>query len=132
MTRLIRFLGAPATRGGTTYGWSTPRPSSAGVPGRPPSALTLWAGPVYGYCASHTRYFWGLRLHVISTPPACRSLLPSPPKDDERDIAWHILNIDPALLARCEGQILMADKGYRSEEFDRQMAALGITVVRPQ
>ena len=22
----------------------------------------------YGYCASHTRWFWGLRLHLIGTP----------------------------------------------------------------
>ena len=22
----------------------------------------------YGYCASHSRYFWGLRLHLICTP----------------------------------------------------------------
>jgi hypothetical protein len=22
----------------------------------------------YGYCASHSRYFWGLRLHLIATP----------------------------------------------------------------
>jgi hypothetical protein len=21
----------------------------------------------YGYCASHTRYFWGLRLHLVCT-----------------------------------------------------------------
>ncbi|MET3932827.1 hypothetical protein ABIE00_000873 [Arthrobacter sp. OAP107] len=25
----------------------------------------------YGYCASHSRFFWGLRLYLISTPRAC-------------------------------------------------------------
>ena len=30
------------------------------------SDLVGWAG--YGYGASHSRYFWGLRLHLITTP----------------------------------------------------------------
>ena len=30
------------------------------------SDLAGWA--TYGYCASHSRYFWGLRLHLITTP----------------------------------------------------------------
>ena len=29
------------------------------------SDLAGWAG--YGYCASHSRYFWGLRLHLLGT-----------------------------------------------------------------
>ena len=29
------------------------------------SALAGWAA--YGYCASHSRYFWGLRLHLVCT-----------------------------------------------------------------
>jgi hypothetical protein len=29
------------------------------------SDLAGWAE--YGYCASHTRYFWGLRLHLVAT-----------------------------------------------------------------
>jgi len=39
----------------------------------------------YGYCASHSRYFWGLRLHLIATPaglPIAYAL--TNPKDDER------------------------------------------------
>jgi hypothetical protein len=34
------------------------------------SALAGWAQ--YGYCASHTRSFWGLRLHLVCTCTACR------------------------------------------------------------
>jgi hypothetical protein len=30
------------------------------------SDLAGWAG--YGYCASHPRFFWGVRLHLICTP----------------------------------------------------------------
>jgi hypothetical protein len=29
------------------------------------SDLAGWAQ--YGYCASHSRYFWGLRLHLLTT-----------------------------------------------------------------
>ena len=37
------------------------------------SALAGWAA--YGYCRSHTRWFWGLRLHLVCTLSctACRS-----------------------------------------------------------
>jgi len=94
------------------------------------SDLAGWAG--YGYCASHSRLFWGLRLHIIATPaglPIAFAL--ASPKEDEREIVWHLLNIDPALLSRCKGQVLMADKGYRSKELEEQLAALGMTLVRP-
>ena len=30
------------------------------------SDLAGWAE--YGYCASHSRFFWGLRLHLVCTP----------------------------------------------------------------
>src|SRR5262249_15245893 len=42
------------------------------------SELAGWAE--YGYCASHSRYFWGLRLHLIATLAALplRSPLPRP------------------------------------------------------
>ena len=43
------------------------------------SDLAGWAG--YGYCASHSRFFWGLRLHLVaprvrSTRPASCTLSP--------------------------------------------------------
>ncbi|HYB14305.1 MAG TPA: hypothetical protein VEF71_02380, partial [Streptosporangiaceae bacterium] len=33
--------------------------------------LAGWAE--YGYCASHSRYFWGLRLHLLTTLHGCPS-----------------------------------------------------------
>jgi hypothetical protein len=38
--------------------WALPRDGQR-------SDLAGWAG--YGYCASHSRCFWGLHLHLIST-----------------------------------------------------------------
>ena len=40
------------------------------------SDLAGWAG--YGYCASHSRYFRGLRLHMLAPCTACRPASRSP------------------------------------------------------
>jgi len=92
------------------------------------SDLAGWA--TYGYCASHSRYFWGLRLHLMTTPsglPIAYALTGA--KDNERDTAVAMIghNTD---LAR-PGQILMADKGYRSTTFEAELADAGIELIRP-
>ena len=86
----------------------------------------------YGYCSSHSRWFWGFRLHLVATPaglPITYAL--TSPKDDERLVARDLFETDTSLLARRRGQILIADKGYRSAEFDAALAAHGATVIRP-
>jgi Transposase DDE domain len=94
------------------------------------SNLAGWAG--YGYCPSHSRYFWGLRLHLVCTPtglPITFAL--TNPKADERDVAIDLLEAEPALLAGRYGQTLIADKGYASAEFERRLAHHGVELVRP-
>ena len=91
------------------------------------SELAGWAE--YGYCASHSRYFWGLRLHLLATAsglPIAWALAPA--KEDERDIALEML--DRAGLAR-PGQVIMADKGYRRASFEETLNEAGITLIRP-
>lgn len=85
----------------------------------------------YGYCASHSRFFWGLRLHLIATPsglPVAYALTGA--KTDERDTAIAMLHLDAALDDR-PGQVLMADKGYRSVNFETELNNRGITLIRP-
>ena len=85
----------------------------------------------YGYCASHSRYFWGMRLHLITTPsglPVAYALTSA--KTDERDTALAMINLDPDLTDRLN-QILMADKGYRSITFEAELNQAGITLIRP-
>ena len=85
----------------------------------------------YGYCASHSRFFWGLRLHLIATPsglPVAYALTGA--KTDERDTALAMIHLDPALADRA-GQVLMADKGYRSASFEAELNTAGITLIRP-
>ena len=58
------------------------------------SDLAGWAE--YGYCASHTRYFWGLRLHLLCTLqglPVGFALTGA--KADERQTLLGILDADP-------------------------------------
>ena len=61
------------------------------------SDLAGWAS--YGYCASHSRWFWGLRLHLVCTPaglPVTFAL--ANPKIDEREVARDLFEAEPALL----------------------------------
>ena len=91
------------------------------------SGLAGWAE--YGWCASHSRCSWGLRLHLIATPcglPVVFALAGA--KADERDVCADM--IDRAGLAR-QGQTLTADKGCRSETFETGLNKAGITVLRP-
>jgi hypothetical protein len=94
------------------------------------SNLAGWAG--YGYCASHSRFFWGLRLHLVATPaglPIAFAL--TNPKVDEREVALDIFDADPSLLDGRWGQVLLADKGYISREFEDRLASHGVELIRP-
>jgi Transposase DDE domain len=94
------------------------------------SDLVGWAE--YGYCASHSRYFWGLRLHLLCTLhglPVGFALTGA--KADERTTLLHILASDPGLIADRPGQLLMGDKNYYGREFESTLAAAGLRLLRP-
>ena len=62
------------------------------------SDLAGWAQ--YGYCASHSRYFWGLRLHLVCTLgglPIAFALTGA--KADERETLLGIFATEPELLS---------------------------------
>jgi hypothetical protein len=86
----------------------------------------------YGYCASHSRYFWGLRLHLICTPaglPITWAL--AHPKLDERQVLMAVFDQDRHLLTERPGLLLIADKGYTSAELDAYLHARGADLLRP-
>src|SRR6266511_3549263 len=94
------------------------------------SELAGWAE--YGYCASHSRYFWGLRLHLVCTLhglPVGFALAGA--KADEREVVLGILAADPPLLAARPGQTLIADKNYFGGVFQAALAAQGVRLLRP-
>lgn len=95
------------------------------------SDLAGWAE--YGYCASHSRYFWGLRLHLVCTLhglPVGWALTGA--KADEREVFTAILDSTPALArARTHRQITIADKNYYGRVFEDDLDASGIDLLRP-
>src|SRR2546423_776950 len=94
------------------------------------SDLAGWAG--YGYCASHSRQFWGLRLHLVTTVhglPVAFAL--TNPKLDERDVLVDLVSLQPAMFHHRDGLILVVDKGYRDRATETWLGEAGITVVRP-
>jgi hypothetical protein len=81
----------------------------------------------YGYCRSHSRYFWGFRLHAIFAPDGTpRALQLASPKIDEREIGLKLL--DRVRLRG--GETLLGDKGYASRDFAAQVDDRGATLVR--
>jgi hypothetical protein len=83
----------------------------------------------YGWCASHSRFFWGFRLHGLfgldGTP---RALMLTSPKTPERDVCL-------TLLERCcrHGHLyVVGDKGYAGRDFEQAAAQLDATIVRPR
>ena len=94
------------------------------------SELAGWAQ--YGYCASHSRYFWGLRLHLVCTLqglPVGFALAGA--KADEREVLLGILAADPALVAARPGQTLITDKNYYGCQFEVALAGQGVRLLRP-
>jgi hypothetical protein len=90
----------------------------------------LWGLADYGWCASHSRWYWGLKLYVLAAPDGMPiNWLLATPKLGERAAA-------AALLADCRsqlerGRVILADKGFAGAEFQQLVAALGATLIRP-
>jgi len=81
----------------------------------------------YGYCRSHSRYFWGFRLYLLcaadGTPIGYELAAANVP---ERVAAAEMLDRVP--LA---GYVVIADKGFAGEDFEQAMADRGATFLRP-
>lgn len=83
----------------------------------------------YGYCTSHSRFFWGFRLHGIFAPDGTpRAVTVASPKRDEREVALELL----ARTRRQGGETLIGDKGYAGREFSAAVGELGATILRPR
>ena len=90
------------------------------------SDLAGWAG--YGYCASHSRFFWGLRLHLVCTVhglPVAWAV--TSPGQDEREVLRSMLEH----LAPTSARTIIADKGYRSKDLEDDLNQAGLTLLRP-
>ncbi|OKI99855.1 IS982 family transposase [Kitasatospora sp. CB01950] len=94
------------------------------------SDLAGWAE--YGYCASHSRYFRGLRLHLVCTLhglPVAFALTGA--KADERRTLLGILHAEPDLAGSRPGQTLIGDRHYYGRAFEHELAEWGVHLLRP-
>jgi hypothetical protein len=83
----------------------------------------------YGYCRSHSRYFWGFRLHgLFALDGTPRAVALTSPKRDERDVCLELID----RLPRSGPLIVIGDKGYASREFAAQMLDRHALIVRPR
>lgn len=78
---------------------------------------------------THSRWFWGMRLHLCcaldGTP---RAAILAAADEQERDVALRLLP-----LALRGGELVVCDKGYRGRDFEREVQRrFGATVVRPR
>jgi hypothetical protein len=92
------------------------------------SELAGWAQ--YGYCASHSRWFWGLRLHLVTTLhglPVGYALTGA--KADERLVLLDILA--GGGLPASAGQVIIGDKGYYGRDFEAALDAAQVKLLRP-
>jgi Transposase DDE domain len=110
---------------------ATPVPCGASRETVRRSELAGWAH--YGYCAAHSRWYWGLKLYLITTPdgmPAAWCL--ADPKIGEREVAAALLAHAARTGALRPGLILIGDKGFAGQEFeDLVRSGFGLSLVRP-
>lgn len=104
---------------------STPVPCAASRETVRRSQLAGYGG--YGYCRSHSRWFWGFRLYLLCAPdglPVGFELAPA--NAPERIVASELLErvLQP-------GQVVIGDKGFAGVEFEQHVAALGGLLLRP-
>jgi hypothetical protein len=81
----------------------------------------------YGWCAAHSRHFWGFRLYLLCASdgmPIAFELAPA--NASEREVAAEML-----ARVELEGYTVIADKGFAGEEFEQLMAELGAIFLRP-
>src|SRR5215218_2332327 len=81
----------------------------------------------YGYCRSHSRWFYGMRLHAVFAPDGTpRAAMLVGADRPEREIALSML---PGALRG--GELVIGDKGYAGRDFAESVAQLGGTLLRP-
>jgi hypothetical protein len=89
-----------------------------------------WAG--YGYCASHSRFFGGLRLYLVCTPAGMPILWAlADPGLGEREVLVAMVEAEAEVVAGHEGILLITDKGFAGRDFEQLLAGYAVTLLRP-
>jgi hypothetical protein len=111
---------------------ATPVPCGHSVITARRSDLFGWAG--YGYCPSHSRWYWGAKLLLIVTCDGTVTgfCLANPKLDGEREQARMMLERQPANRPR-PGTVIVTGKGLSGEDTEAFFASpdLGLMLIRP-
>jgi hypothetical protein len=84
----------------------------------------------YGYCASHSRWYWGLKLYLVCAGDGMPIMwCLANPKIGEREVLADLLDHNHHILR--DGQILLADKGFSGKSFKKLTESMGLNLLRP-
>ncbi len=134
MEAALRWLAdhAPATAETLRLMDATPVPCGHSVITARRSDLYGWAG--YGYCPSHSRWYWGAKLLLMCTCDGTVTgfCLANPKLYGEREQARQMLQHQPANRP-APGTAVVTDKGLSGEDTEAFFASdeLGLTLIRP-
>jgi hypothetical protein len=109
---------------------STPVECARSRPAVRHSDMAGWAN--YGYCASHSRWFWGLRVYMICTSagmPVLWALADT--KIGEREVLAAMLDVEPQLAVCRPGLTLITGKGFAGREMQAGLAGPALRRARP-
>jgi hypothetical protein len=81
----------------------------------------------YGYCRSHSRWFWGFRLYLIAAGDG----MPIGFELAAANIAERVVAAEMLQRVPVAGHLVIADKGFAGAEFEHLMAQAGATFIRP-
>jgi transposase len=81
------------------------------------------------YSRSHSRWFWGMRLHLLGAPDGTpRAVILASADEKERDVALRLFE-----RGLHGGELVIADKGYAGKDFETAVRErFGATIVRPR
>jgi DDE family transposase len=80
------------------------------------------------YSRSHSRWFWGMRLHLLAAPDGTpRAAILASADQKERDVALRLFDIGLR-----GGELVVCDKGYAGRDFETQaIKRCGARILRP-
>lgn len=84
----------------------------------------------YGYCASHSRFYWGFKLYLVCAGDGMPIMwCLANPKLGEREVLAALLEHNQHLIPN--GQVLLADKGFSGKPFKALTDTMGLRLLRP-
>ena len=86
----------------------------------------------YGYCAAHSRFYWGFKLYLLASAdgmPITWCL--ADPKIGERDLCLDLVTIAVETGQLAPGSTVLADKGLAGRDIEAQITQLGVRMMRP-